>query len=65
MCYSNQTIVNMYTYYRKLVYKIIVNRGGQRITYFVDLLDFGHVGGVGQTPREMPFRGAQAVIEES
>jgi len=35
MCYSNSTIVNMYTYYRKLIYKIIVNGGGYRITYFV------------------------------
>ena len=35
MCYGNPTIVNMYWYYRKLVYKIIVNRGGYRITYFV------------------------------
>jgi hypothetical protein len=35
MCYSNPTIVNMYWYYRKLVYKIIVNGGGYRITYFV------------------------------
>ena len=25
----------MYWYYRKLLYKIIVNRGGYRITYFV------------------------------
>jgi hypothetical protein len=33
MCYSNSTIVNIY--YRKLVYKIIVNRGGYKITYFV------------------------------
>jgi len=35
MCYSNQTIVNMYWYYRKLVHKIIVNGGCYRITYFV------------------------------
>ena len=35
MCYSNVTIVNMYSLYRKLVYKIIINRGGYRITYFV------------------------------
>ena len=35
MCYSNPTIVNMYWYYRKLVYKIIVNGGGYRITYFI------------------------------
>ena len=35
MCYSNPTIVNMYWHYRKLVYKIIVNRGGYGITYFV------------------------------
>ena len=35
MCYSNPTIVNMYTYYRKLVYKIIVNGGGYKITYFI------------------------------
>jgi hypothetical protein len=33
MCYSNLTIVNIY--YRKLVYKIIINRGGYKITYFV------------------------------
>jgi len=33
MCYSNPTIVNMYWHYRKLVYKITVNRGGYRITY--------------------------------
>ena len=31
----NPTIVNIYTYYHKLVYKIIVNRGGYKITYFV------------------------------
>ena len=35
MYYSNPTIVNMYWHYRKLVYKIIVNGGGYRITYFV------------------------------
>jgi hypothetical protein len=35
MCYSNLTIVNIYWHYRKLVYKIIVNRGGYKITYFV------------------------------
>jgi hypothetical protein len=35
MCYSNSTIVNIYWHYRKLVYKIIVNRGGYKITYFV------------------------------
>ena len=35
MCYSNPTIINIYTYYRKLVYKIIVNGGDYRITYFV------------------------------
>ena len=35
MCYSNTTIVNMYSLYGKLVYKIIVNGGGYRITYFV------------------------------
>jgi hypothetical protein len=35
MCYSNSTIVNMYWYCRKLVYEIIVNRGGYKITYFV------------------------------
>ena len=35
MCYSNPTIVNMYTYYCKLVYKIILNGGGYRIIYFV------------------------------
>ena len=34
MCYSNP-IVNMYWYYRKLVYKIIVNGGGYIITYFI------------------------------
>ena len=35
MCYSNSTIVNMYWHYSKLVYKIIVNGSGYRITYFV------------------------------
>jgi hypothetical protein len=35
MCYSNSTIVNIYWYCCKLVYKIIVNRGGYKITYFV------------------------------
>ena len=35
MCYSNPAVINMYWYYRKLVYKIIVNGGGYRITYFV------------------------------
>jgi hypothetical protein len=35
MCYSTSTIVNIYRYCRKLVYKIIVNRGGHKITYFV------------------------------
>jgi hypothetical protein len=35
ICYSNTTIVNMYSIYRKLVYKIIVKGGGYRITYFV------------------------------
>jgi hypothetical protein len=35
MCYSNQTIVNIYLHCRKLVYKIIVNEGGYRITYFI------------------------------
>jgi hypothetical protein len=35
MCNSNPTIVNMYWHYRKLVYKIIVNRGDYKITYFV------------------------------
>ena len=35
MCYSNTTIVNMYSLYRKLVYKIIVNGGGYRLTYYV------------------------------
>jgi hypothetical protein len=35
MCYSNSTIVNIYWHCRKLVYKIIVNRGGYKITYFV------------------------------
>ena len=34
-CYGNSTIINMYWYYRKLVYKIIVNGGGYGITYFV------------------------------
>jgi len=31
MCYNNPTILNMYWYYRKLVYKFIVNGGGYRI----------------------------------
>jgi hypothetical protein len=35
MCYSNPIIVNMYWHYRKLVYKIIINGGGYKITYFV------------------------------
>jgi hypothetical protein len=35
MCYSNSTFVNIYWHCRKLVYKIIVNRGGYKITYFV------------------------------
>ena len=35
MCYINPTIINMYWHYRKLVYKIIVNEGDDRITYFV------------------------------
>ena len=35
MRYSNSTIVNMYWHYRKLVYKIIVNGGGYKISYFV------------------------------
>jgi hypothetical protein len=35
MCNSNPTIVNMYWHYRKLVYKIIVNKGGYKITYFI------------------------------
>jgi hypothetical protein len=35
MCYSNLTIVNIYWHYRKLVYKIIVNRGDYKITYFI------------------------------
>ena len=35
MCYNNPIIVNIYWHYRKLVYKIIVNGGGYRITYFV------------------------------
>ena len=35
MCYNNLAVVNMYWHYRKLVYKIIVNGGGYRITYFV------------------------------
>jgi len=34
MCYSNPTIVNMNWHYRKIVYKIIVNRGSYKITYF-------------------------------
>jgi hypothetical protein len=34
ICYSNTTTVNMYSIYRKLVYKIIVKGGGYRITYF-------------------------------
>jgi hypothetical protein len=33
--YSNPTIVNIYWHYRKLIYKIIINRGGYKITYFV------------------------------
>jgi hypothetical protein len=35
MCYSNSTIVNIYWHCRKLVYKIIVNRGGYKINYLV------------------------------
>jgi hypothetical protein len=35
MCYSNSTIVNIYWHCHKLVYKIIVNGGGYRITYSV------------------------------
>jgi hypothetical protein len=35
MCYSNSTIVNIYWQCRKLVYKIIVNSGGYKITYFI------------------------------
>jgi hypothetical protein len=35
MYYSNSIIVNIYWHCRKLVYKIIVNRGGYKITYFV------------------------------
>jgi hypothetical protein len=35
MCYSNSTIINIYWHCRKLVYKIIVNRGGYKISYFV------------------------------
>jgi hypothetical protein len=35
MCYSNSTIVNIYWHCRKLVYKIIVNRGGYKINYFI------------------------------
>jgi hypothetical protein len=34
-CYSNSTIVNIYWHCRKLVYKIIINRGGYKISYFV------------------------------
>jgi hypothetical protein len=37
MCYSNSTIVNIYWHCRKLIYEIIVNRGGYKITYFVVL----------------------------
>jgi hypothetical protein len=32
MCYSNSTIVNIDCQCRKLVYDIIVNRGGYKIT---------------------------------
>jgi hypothetical protein len=32
MCYSNTTIINIYSIYRKLSIKIIVNGGGYRIT---------------------------------
>ena len=39
MSYSNPTMVNMYWHYRKLVYKIIVNGGDYRITYFA--VDYG------------------------
>jgi hypothetical protein len=35
VCYSNSTIVSIYWHYHKLVYKIIVNGGGYRITYSV------------------------------
>jgi hypothetical protein len=35
MYYSNSTIVNIYWHCRKLVYEIIVNRGGYKISYFV------------------------------
>ena len=35
VCYSNPTIVNIYWHYRKLVYKIMVNGGGYKITYSV------------------------------
>jgi hypothetical protein len=35
ICYSNSTIVNIYWHCRKWVYKIIVNRGCYKITYFV------------------------------
>ena len=40
ICYSNPTIVNMYWHYRKLIYKIIVNRGGYRITYSIATLSY-------------------------
>jgi len=36
MCYNNPTIVNMYTYYRKLVYPTT----GYKITYFVATLSY-------------------------
>ena len=40
MCYSNPTIVNMYWHYCKLVYKIIINGGGYKITYYVATLSY-------------------------
>jgi len=35
MCYSNIIIVNMYSLYRKLSIKNIVNGGGYKITYSI------------------------------
>jgi hypothetical protein len=40
ICYSNSTIVNIYWHCRKLVYKIIVNRGGYKITYFIATIEY-------------------------
>jgi hypothetical protein len=45
MCYSNSTIVNIYWHCRKLVYKIVVNRGGYKITYFVYIYNFYSTAG--------------------